>query len=136
MLNPNGQTAVVFASVDFGDQTTLTITNNLMAGGGYMIYGGGSGSGGSVVGPVTITGNRFSRKYYPEGGSYGVASYLEQLGHHLVGQRLGRNAQDGLDARRLSRPSPPASARATPGAQSAGTQPSSTRGTRRTAERK
>jgi hypothetical protein len=76
MLNPNGQTAVVFASVDFGDQTTLTITNNLMAGGGYTIYGGGSGSGGSVVGPVTITGNRFSRKYYPEGGSYGVASYL------------------------------------------------------------
>jgi PKD domain len=77
MLNPNGQTAVVFASVDFGDQTTLTITNNLMAGGGYMIYGGGSGSGGKVVGPVTITGNHFSRKYYPEGGSYGVASYLE-----------------------------------------------------------
>jgi PKD domain len=77
MLNPNGQTAVVFASVDFGDQTTLTITNNLMAGGGYMIYGGTSGSGGKVVGPVTITGNRFSRKYYPEGGYYGVASYLE-----------------------------------------------------------
>jgi hypothetical protein len=77
MLNPNGQTAIVFASVDFGDQTTLTITNNLMAGGGYMIYGGTSGSGGKVVGPVTITGNRFSRKYYPEGGYYGVASYLE-----------------------------------------------------------
>jgi len=77
MLNPEGQTAVVFASVDFGDQTTLTITNNLMAGGGYTIYGGGSGSGGKVVGPVTITGNRFSRKYYPESGSYGVASYLE-----------------------------------------------------------
>jgi hypothetical protein len=76
MLNPNGQTAVVFASVDFGNQTTLTITNNLMAGGGYTIYGGGSGSGGTVVGPVTITGNRFSRKYYPESGSYGIASYL------------------------------------------------------------
>ncbi len=50
MLNPQGQTAIVFASVDFGDQTTLTITNNLMAGGGYMIYGGASGSGGKVVG--------------------------------------------------------------------------------------
>ncbi len=77
MLNPNGQTAVVFASVDFGDQTTLTITNNLMAGGGYTIYGGTSGSGGKVVGPVTVTGNRFSRKYYPESGYYGVASYFE-----------------------------------------------------------
>ena len=27
-----------------------------------MIYGGGSGSGGKVVGPVTISGNRFSRE--------------------------------------------------------------------------
>jgi hypothetical protein len=76
MLNPQGQTAVVFASVDFGDQTTLTITNNLMAGGGYMIYGGGSGNGGKVLGPVTVTGNRFSRKYYPEGGYYGADAYM------------------------------------------------------------
>jgi hypothetical protein len=76
MLNPQGQTAVVFASVDFGDQTTLTITNNLMAGGGYVIYGGASGSGGKVLGPVRITGNRFSRRYSPNGGSYGVAAYL------------------------------------------------------------
>jgi hypothetical protein len=76
MLNQQGQTAVVFASVDFGNQTTLTITNNLMAGGGYMIYGGGSGSGGKVVGPVTITGNRFSREFYPEGGYYGVDAYM------------------------------------------------------------
>ncbi len=78
MLNQQGQTAVVFASVDFGNQTTLTITNNLMAGGGYMIYGGGSGSGGKVVGPVTITGNRFSREFYPNGGSYGVAAYMNE----------------------------------------------------------
>ncbi len=78
MLNQQGQTAVVFASVDFGNQTTLTITNNLMAGGGYVIYGGGSGSGGKVVGPVTITGNRFSREFYPNGGSYGVAAYMNE----------------------------------------------------------
>ena len=78
MLNQQGQTAVVFTSVDFGNQTTLTITNNLMAGGGYMIYGGGSGSGGKVVGPVTITGNRFSREFYPNGGYYGVAAYMNE----------------------------------------------------------
>jgi hypothetical protein len=73
MLNPQAQTAVVFTSVDFGDQTEISITDNLMAGGGYVIYGGGSGSGGSVTGPITVTGNRFSRKYYPEGGFYGLA---------------------------------------------------------------
>jgi outer membrane biosynthesis protein TonB len=78
MLNPQGQTAVVFTSVDFGNQTTITVTNNLMAGGGYMIYGGGSGTGGKVLGPVTITGNRFSREYYPDGGYYGVAAYFNE----------------------------------------------------------
>jgi hypothetical protein len=76
MLNPNEQTAVVFASVDFGNQTTLTVTDNLMAGGGYMIYGGGSGSGGTVIGPVSVTGNRFSRLYYPKGGFYGVDAHF------------------------------------------------------------
>ncbi len=80
MLNPQGQTATVFASTDFGNQTTLTITNNLLAGGGYTLYGGTScttGGCGAVKGPVTVTGNRFSNKYYPEGGYYGIGAYFD-----------------------------------------------------------
>ncbi len=80
MLNPQEQTATVFASTDFGDQTTLTITDNLLAGGGYTLYGGTScttGGCGSVKGPVTVTGNRFSRRYYPESGYYGLAAYFD-----------------------------------------------------------
>jgi hypothetical protein len=79
MLNPQGQTATIFASNDFGDQTTLTITDNLLAGGGYTLYGGTScttGECGAVKGPVTVTGNRFSNKYYPESGYYGVGAYF------------------------------------------------------------
>jgi hypothetical protein len=79
MFSPNhdqGETAVIFASVDFGNQTTLTIEDNLLAGGNFTIYGGGSGSGGQVLGPVTVEGNRFSRKYDANGGYYGVASYF------------------------------------------------------------
>jgi len=99
LLNPHGQTADVFASVDFGNQTALTITNNLMAGGGYMIYGGASGGHGEVVGPVVVSGNRFARcvtpathdrssggyrcrdsvdsyGYWPKGGYYGVAAWF------------------------------------------------------------
>ncbi len=79
MLNPQGQTATVFASTDFGNQTTLTITNNLLAGGGYTLYGGAScttGGCGAVNGPVTVTGNRFSNKYYPESGYYGIGAYF------------------------------------------------------------
>ena len=79
MLNPQGQTATVFASNDFGDQTTLTITNNLLAGGGYTLYGGAScttSECGAVKGPVTVTGNRFSSTYYPESGYYGIGAYF------------------------------------------------------------
>jgi hypothetical protein len=75
-LQPQKQTATVFASVDFGNQNTLTITDNLLAGGGYALYGGGSGNGGSVLGPVTVSSNRFSRLYFPNGGYYGIAAYF------------------------------------------------------------
>jgi hypothetical protein len=75
-LQPQNQTATVFASVDFGNVNTLMITNNLLAGGGYCLYGGGSGSGGRVLGPVIVTNNRFSRVYFPNCGSFGIASYF------------------------------------------------------------
>ncbi len=101
LLNPHDQTADVFASVDFGDQTALTITANLMAGGGYMIYGGASGGHGTVLGPVAVTDNRFARcrtavipdhagggyhcrdgadthGYWPNGGHYGVAGSFDE----------------------------------------------------------
>jgi hypothetical protein len=80
LLNPQGQTATVFASTDFGDQTTVTISDNLLAGGGYTLYGGTScttGECGAVKGPFTVTGNRFSDKYYPESGYYGVGAYFD-----------------------------------------------------------
>ena len=60
LFNPEDQTSDVFTNTDFGDVDTVTITNNLMAGGGYMIYGGAGGSAGTVRGPVTVTGNRFA----------------------------------------------------------------------------
>jgi hypothetical protein len=85
MLNPHDQTAVVFASVDFGDQTTITIANNIMAGGDYVLYGGGSGGGGNVLGPVTVSGNRFSRKYFTTGGQYGLSDEFKESVTHWSG---------------------------------------------------
>jgi hypothetical protein len=78
IIDPHDQTAAIFVSHDFGDVTTLTITNNVLEGGDYVIYGGGSGSAGSVVGPVTVTGNRFSTKNYSEGGQYGPEQYFNE----------------------------------------------------------
>jgi hypothetical protein len=94
LLNPHDQTADVFTKTDFGNLGTVTVTNNLLGGGGFMVYGGEGGAG-AVVGPVTVTGNRLARcqsaavadrggghycsggadvhGYWPEGGHYGVA---------------------------------------------------------------
>jgi hypothetical protein len=94
LYNPQSQTAAIFTKGDFGNVTAVTITNNLLAGGGYTIYGGLSGSG-DVTGPVSVTGNRFARclgsskydgygytcsagsdshGYYPHSGYYGVSA--------------------------------------------------------------
>ena len=75
LLNPHEQTADVFAGNDYGDQTGLEITGNLMAGGDFMIYGGaGPNAFGRATRDVTIKGNRFSNVYWPHGGQYGVAA--------------------------------------------------------------
>ena len=117
LLNPHDQTANVFTKTDFGDLNTVTVTDNLMAGGGYMVYGGEGGVG-SVVGPVTVTGNRFARcgtapvadrggghycergpdahGYWPEGWSLRSRPDLQRRRHHLEGQLLGRHRGDGV----------------------------------------
>jgi hypothetical protein len=91
LYDPQSQTAVIFTKGDFGAVGKVTITNNLLAGGGYTIYGGLSGNY-DVTGPVTVSGNRFARcltsakydgfgytcnggadsnGYYPHAGYYG-----------------------------------------------------------------
>jgi hypothetical protein len=71
LLNPQPQTAAVYTYSDFGQVTNLTISNSLLAGGGYTIYGGGSTATG-----VTVTNNHFSRIYYPNGGHFGLSAAM------------------------------------------------------------
>lgn len=87
LLNPHSQTAVVFCDSGAACNNHLTITDNLMAGGGYMLYPCGNASS---VGTSTmdIENNRFARcgygtcpngadanGYYPAGGYYSAAAY-------------------------------------------------------------
>jgi hypothetical protein len=76
MFNPVAQTAVVY--LDPGPTNDCTITDNLMAGGGYTIYGGSSSSQSSSN--VVITNNRFARTYYPSSGNYGLDAYFSASG--------------------------------------------------------
>jgi hypothetical protein len=59
MLNPVDQTAVVFVNEDRHDD--LTIKDNLLAGGGYTIYGGANSR------RQVITGNRFAAAFQRAG---------------------------------------------------------------------
>jgi hypothetical protein len=101
LLNPEPQTGTIFANTANGNggpcSNHLNISNNLLAGGGWMIYpcGNASSAGSSTV---SITGNRFARcgggaqvqgsggtwvcphgadtfGYYPNGGSFGLIAH-------------------------------------------------------------
>ena len=87
LLNPHQQTADVFVTNYNGAVGKVSITNNLMAGGGFMVYGG-TDQKAPVTGPFTVTGNRFARclsqscpdahGYWPKGGFWGLAAYVNK----------------------------------------------------------
>jgi Domain of unknown function (DUF4082) len=78
ILNKFNQTDAISLFQDFGVEGNRLITGNLVAGGGYTIYGG-DGSFGKTFN-IQITNNRFSRIYYPNGGSYGPLAHFDNQG--------------------------------------------------------
>lgn len=70
VFNSYGQTDAISLFEDFGVQANRLINNNLVAGGGYTIYGG-QNAGGPNTSNIKITNNRFSKAYFPNSGSYG-----------------------------------------------------------------
>jgi hypothetical protein len=73
-----GQTGAISLFQDFGVQANDTIANNLIAGGGYTIYGGDGTKGQSSH--ICIVNNRFSRIFYPDSGFFGPAAYFDSSG--------------------------------------------------------
>jgi hypothetical protein len=65
-----GQTDAVSLFEDFGFQANRVITDNLLAGGAYSIYGG-QNKGGAATYNIQITNNRISTIYFPKGGFWG-----------------------------------------------------------------
>ena len=70
VFNPNGQTDAVSLFEDFGVEANVVINDNLLAGGGYVVYGG-QNPGGPQAYNIQITNNRFSTIYYKQSGYYG-----------------------------------------------------------------
>ncbi|MET0447773.1 MAG: hypothetical protein ABW004_05180 [Aeromicrobium sp.] len=79
VFNPLTQTDAVSLFQDFGVEANRTIDDNLLAGGGYTIYGGGDGKIGTSSN-IVITNNRISRIFFPQGGYYGPVTAFDAQG--------------------------------------------------------
>jgi hypothetical protein len=77
IFNNLGQTDDInlAASTSQRDVANKMVVDNLLAGGGYSIYGGGVRN--DRTSNIVIKDNEFGRLYYPEGGRYGPAAYFD-----------------------------------------------------------
>ncbi|GAB3772271.1 hypothetical protein GCM10027600_31740 [Nocardioides ginsengisegetis] len=71
IFNPYEQTDAVSLFQDFGPQENRVIADNLLAGGGYTIYGGANPGLGATARDIRVTDNRIARIFFPNGGYYG-----------------------------------------------------------------
>jgi hypothetical protein len=75
IFNNLGQTDDInLAPTSRQDVANKMVVDNLLAGGGYSIYGGGARQ--DRTSNIVIKDNEFGRLYYPEGGQYGPAAYF------------------------------------------------------------
>lgn len=78
LLNPHDQTAAVFVTCYFGPVASETITDSLLAGGDYVVYGPeGNGACDSQTGHQDVENNRFSKVYFSKGGQFGTHLYFQ-----------------------------------------------------------
>jgi hypothetical protein len=75
IMNPFSQTDAISLFQDFGTQRNRFIEGNLIAGGGYSIYGGAGVKG--KTSNIKIRNNRFSTVYFPQSGYWGPVAYFE-----------------------------------------------------------
>ena len=95
ILNPHTQTAAVWVGDERYDDSEGVLRDNYLAGGGYTIYAGpGIGKG------IRVLDNRFSTRYFPRSGHWGVSSSWESTGNTWSGNRWA----DGRRKGRLVRP--------------------------------
>ena len=69
--NRNTQTSAILIGADQGSIANVLVEANVLAGGGYSLYGGARPPGGNSISNIVIKNNRFSTKYFATGGRYG-----------------------------------------------------------------
>ena len=76
LRNPCSQTSNILLSSNTSHISNATITDNLLAGGGYSLYCAGQNTR-STVDHIIAAGNVYSKQYFPKGGYWGPAAYCE-----------------------------------------------------------
>lgn len=94
VFNQLGQTDAIGLFQDFGVEANRVIDNNLVAGGGYSIYGG-QNPGAPATSNIKITNNRIARIFFPNGGGFGWLTAWNPTG---VGNELSGNVWDDTGA--------------------------------------
>jgi hypothetical protein len=74
--NPCSQTSDILLSSNTSPIKNVTITNNLLAGGGYSLYCAGSPDRSRVTN-IVATNNRFAKTWYSTGGYWGATVYCD-----------------------------------------------------------
>ncbi len=82
IINTENQTSAVFLSDEAGGGQQVPVQNvlvehNLLAGGGYTLYGGGLVADGRDPRDIVIRDNVFSRQVWPDGGYWGPVTYFD-----------------------------------------------------------
>ncbi len=83
-INTVDQTSALALFQDFGVQHDAIIDGNLLAGGGYALYGGDGNKGTPYN--IKVTNNVFSRQVFPNSGQYGPVAYWNRNGSGNVWQ--------------------------------------------------
>ncbi|MFD0853659.1 hypothetical protein ACFQ07_15585, partial [Actinomadura adrarensis] len=84
LLNPLPQTSAVSIYQDFGRAHDVTVSGNLLGGGGYALYGG-EGEFGPSTG-IRVLRNAFTRRHFGKGGRHGPVTRFEKGGTGNVWQ--------------------------------------------------
>jgi hypothetical protein len=98
LYNESDETSLIFGDGICGRGNTVSVTDSMLAGGGYMLQPNAKG----VSAPVTITGNRVGRCLTPSrqdsGGGYvcsggaDAGGYWPRGGHYGISADLGQSA--------------------------------------------
>jgi len=72
--NPCSQTSAILMSSNTLPLSNIQLVDNLMAGGAYTVFCGGSNDPSRVTNE-SVTGNRIARTYWQDGGYYGPVGY-------------------------------------------------------------